>query len=299
MNKSYTILHLLIVATLSFNLQAREIKVASLNLQWFGIGGEHSGLESDEYRHQWVSEFLATEYAGGDVITFQEVINFKLLKKMMKPLKHQCISYEKKFINHQKVAICFNKNKYKAIASPRYPDYIIDELSYVGSKKGYLRPAVYIKLIDKKTNENIANIIALHLKASPNKRSALIRVDQIRALSKALSGESGHHIILGDFNSHTKEKTSFQKDDIDFYNEILKDNAIKKVDDFNKVTYRVKGRSLHLDHIYISSNISATPIKVNDACKHYGSHLKRFSNFVFYNRFISDHCLIQTKLRLK
>ncbi len=291
-------LNLLLLISLTYTTKAAKLNVASLNLKWFGIGGEISGELQDEYRQEWLKEFLLPHIEEIDVITFQEIINFKLLENISKEFDFKCLSYKNTYYKHQKVAICYNKNKYTHESLSDYPSYTIDDVGSVNGSR--LRPAVILSLKNKSTRNKLANIIAVHLKASANNKSALTRLKQVEIIEAAIArNKSTPTIILGDFNTHKKEKTKLEKDDLDLYKDIFSDSKLTYVKNHLGVTYRVRGVSEHLDHIFVSDSIVATATRVNDACKLSPSNKKRFKNYLFYNRFISDHCLIQSTLTLK
>ncbi len=275
-----------------------QINVGSLNLRWFGLGGEMSGELEDEFRDKWIKEFLRPSLQKLDVITFQEIVDFERLQKLMKSFNFFCLSYKNTYYKHQKVATCYKHNKYIHQELASYPNFIIEEIGSVDNRK--LRPALIFKLLNKKTKKLEAIITALHLKASTDKKSALTRLAQIDILENVTASLKGYPVvILGDFNTHQKEDTSLERDDIDLYKDILSTSNLKYVKNHTGVTYKVKGSSKHLDHIFVSNSIIATATRVNDACRLSPRNKKRFQNYLFYNRFISDHCLIESTLTLK
>ncbi len=269
-----TILFLMI----SFNVSA--LSITTFNVKIFGLGGHFSGEIGDEYRDNWLKEFVANNLNDSDVITFQEIVDVSRLKNMLFP-EYQCVSYdtlESVSRKHQHIVLCYKTSKYY-FANFYNDNYIIEEVALIK-----YRPALYGVLMDLKGNA-VADIVSLHLKASPSGKEKRLR--QAKILKDFLKGKrhKGYRplIITGDFNTFNN--------DVEELSNVFNELEIKHVDN-DLWTYRVWKYQNQFDHFWVSNNAleKIKSIKVSGPCNNQQGYFSRYQDVGFYNTFISDHC---------
>ena len=74
--------------------QARDLKVASFNIEWFGLGGSMSGSSSDETRDYDLRRFIKRELGDVDVIVFQEIVDVnRFVDRVIDSDDRWCVTY--------------------------------------------------------------------------------------------------------------------------------------------------------------------------------------------------------------
>jgi len=254
----------LLVLTLLFPLSAAALTVTSLNLQWFGRGGEIEGEKADEYRQKYFQELIQTQLAKTDVFVFQEVVDVAMLEEIL-PL-WKCESYERQNLRHQHVAVCARGN------------ISFQSSTIEGVRLGQpgLRPALRA---DFSLQNKKISVIGVHLKAGPE--NSAIRFKQIDALKKAVGAESV--VVIGDFNTFDADAEEMQK--------IFGSEFVQSGGDFptflgfsGRIFDRVWARGLNLQNFKLSGPCAPIPDS------------QRLSRRSFYTRFVSDHCPISVQI---
>jgi endonuclease/exonuclease/phosphatase family metal-dependent hydrolase len=249
------------------------LTITSLNIEWFGRGGEISGTIEDEYRVSYLKKFLLKEIPPSDIFVFQEVTNKELLQNMFSDYK--CYSYDRD-TRHQFVVICVKD--YEVLG------YKSDELISLASNG--LRPAMGVHIL---YGEEILSIVGVHLKASP--RSFMKREKQVELLAMSPL-HMDKSIIIGDFNSFPSLATGSDLDDAVKYNDTLSSKNFFHLD--NLLPTYLNNNKRILDHVW-ARNVSIEKFDIYGPCRK-DSVNGVFQSRSYYERFISDHCALQVIL---
>ncbi|GEM_PF-2590276 len=278
-----TITLVILILTLSSSVYCNypdSLSITSMNIRFYGLGGEASGSYQDEFRDNWLMEHFINKKILSDVMVFQEIVNKSRLQNLFKN-DYSCISYDSIQKFHQYVVLCYKKNLYYFDKAKNDVDYVINS----SSLEKY-RPAVYGVL---KTKEMIPiiNIIGVHLKAKEGYHET--RLEQVKLISEEITAinETTPSIIIGDFNL-------LSETEVIGVSEVLSSLNLKHIPN-DKFTYIGFGHQNILDHAWITQEIDAnleviSPLAVDQTSS------KRFDNQSFYNRFISDHAAIKVTL---
>lgn len=255
----------LLALLIYFPLGATALTVTSLNLQWFGRGGEIEGEKADEYRQKYFQELIQLQLSSTDVFVFQEVVNVPMLAEILPQWK--CESYEPGNLRHQHVAVCARSNisfRSSTIESVR--------LGQPG-----LRPALRADFV---VQGKKISVIGIHLKAGPE--DSAIRFKQVNALRQAVGADPV--VVIGDFNTFETDSEEVQKI---FGPEFVQSGGeLPTYLGFSgRIFDRVWARSLSLQNFKLSGPCAPIP----------GS--QRLSRRSFYSRFVSDHCPISVKIK--
>ncbi len=269
----------------------KTIKVSTLNLKWFGLGGSMWNDTTDEFRLTNIKKFLDQVLHDSDIIVFTEIVDTQVLFHLMSD-KMNCVSYEGTWSRHQHVVACFDKNKYRA---EKYDsDYIIEEVA-LGS--GGLRPALQTKICEK-NGSCFLQIIGVHLAAS-NKTEK--RAEQLKHVNANLKQQTQRlpTVITGDFNSYIKEQTGGLKDDMDIFQDVLSSD----ITSFRSVTAHIPTYNSGLygrayDHIVISDNIKVKKTWGYEACSKNPNLNKTFIPYESYKRYYTDHCPVTAEIEI-
>lgn len=246
-----------------------SLSVTSLNIEWFGKGGEIQGQIEDEYRSERVHDFLTNYLPKSDVFVFQEVTEPTLVKNLFS--NKNCLTYDSSSKNHQHIVVSIPLGSL-------IKKYIQKEVQ-LGSLG--LRPAIEMQILN---NKKLYTIIGVHLKAGPE--DTLKRLKQVRLINSNLK-KSHKTVIIGDFNTFEKDRTGLDISDNEYINQIL--------EGFNEVplgfnTFLGFGGRL-FDRAWIK-NLNLISHNVYGPCNQ-NQQLGPYTKIGFYSRFISDHCAIQ------
>lgn len=251
------------------SIPSQALTISSLNIEWFGKGGQVLGKIEDEYRLNHLNEFLKAPGITSDIYVFQEIAEPNLLKKIVPDKK--CVTYYQEQKEHQHIVICVPENMY-------LNHYSIEE---VRLENPGLRPALVVQI---NYQNEIIDIVGLHLKAG--QKNTETRVKQIHELLQN-SSLSYKAILMGDFNTYKKEDTDQIADD----NLIL--STILSTKNFFEVKNTTKTFINFNDQIFDRTwprNINVKKHQILGPCQE-GSTELPYSDYSFYERFISDHCL--------
>jgi hypothetical protein len=264
-----------VIFVLVFSSSCWGFAVTSLNLEWFGRGGEKVGQEQDEYRHGYVRDFLLQKLPASDVFVFQEVVDVGALKDTFH--EFSCASYDENNQMHQHVVICW-KNSLHLVASE------VIESVRLGSSG--LRPALKVILSDGNFE---VSLYGVHLKAGRSYTKK--RQRQVFELSKVLGSEQ-KVIIVGDFNTFTSDRTQLEKDDHIYMDEILTPLSFTSVD-VGAGTF-VERPSRVLDRAWYRG-LSLNRSDVYGPCVDQSVE-PPYSLKSFFTRFVSDHCALRLEV---
>jgi hypothetical protein len=254
---------------------AFALTVTNLNIEWFGRGGIKEGTTVDEYRGKRLHDLITNQIPKSDVLVFQEITAPELLQATFP--KWQCESYETTARRHQHVMICVRPEAFIS----KDVDYQV-QLGSFG-----LRAAM---IVNVKYGENKKlSIVGVHLKAGPNDTGR--RLEQVKKLADSTK-ISQQALIIGDFNTFTKDRTGLAKDDDQLMADLLSPIGFKQVE-FEGNTY-ISRYPKKLDRAWLRGELVPTA-QVYGPCREKSAPWP-YANYSFYKRFISDHCIVQVKL---
>ena len=277
---------------LASTISASSLKIATFNIRWYGLGGEITGLRSDEYRDSFIKEFLSTKYINTDIFIFQEIIDTVRLSDLMSGLGHQCVSYRHEQFNHQHLMIC-HKKSLEIIPEEGDDDFNFPLLE----NRPYLRPAIYGKIIDRYSKKPLIHLIGLHLKAGPD--STALRLKQIKSLRDRVKEYRKSElplVIAGDLNTYAGDENG--KSDLELIGEALAPlNMSRRTSDYD-YTYRGNSYGNSFDHFFVTKGVETKYTDVWRACGRSIPKSKRLENLSWYKRFISDHCPVSLRVEI-
>jgi len=275
---------------------AEKITFTSFNIRWFGLGGEFSGLPSDEYRSKWLKEFITNNLATSDVIVFEEIVDVTSLANDVLGQGWACVTYHHPEPRHQHVVLC-HKDRFEFVKESDDDNFAIESIAIDPVKS---RPGLS-GVLKLKDGRPLAHVVGLHLKADPEHSAT--RMGQAEQLSSRLKQFSDGLpvVVLGDYNTHPAALTGAAKDDEMLIDEVFAKNeaGLTHVPNPFEFTYHLPEHGAKLDHIWVSSSLLRdSKIDVFSVCNSEAKEGVRFTDLMFYNRFVSDHCPITTTLGL-
>ncbi len=260
-----------------------HLKVSTLNMKWYGIGGFMWNTPDMEFRADNMKRFIDETLPDSDVIVFTEVVETAALVEIVKH-RMDCATYEGGWSRHQHVMICFDKSKYRA---EKYDnDYIIESVD-LGS--GGLRPAAQAKICHKQ-GACFLQMIGVHL-AAGNKSEK--RLEQVKLINEDLVRHSDllPTIVTGDFNSYITSQSGLEADDIDMFEDALS-AGIKQFHSVTRhiTTYSSGDWARAYDHIIATTDIKTLNTWGYEACKKKPDLSKTFIPYGSFRRHYTDHC---------
>lgn len=256
----------------------KNLKLTTFNIRCFGFNGDYFAPSPSESRISYIKSFLEENYNDTDVFILQEVMDYSLLKDIL-PVGFKAYYVPHSYPRHMHVALCC-RDTFEFLNVEIIPNTALDDTKS--------RPALYGKLV--KNNTFIAHIIGVHLKSGYEHSDN--RLKQAHAIVDYLNDikASDLKIIAGDFNSHTKDKTGKDQDDLFFLNEIFQKLDLKNVDQ-NNSTYVTAFEKAKLDHFW--TNSAAKEISIYDY--NLFSHAEPLKEY--FDK-ISDHLPVTINLAL-
>lgn len=262
---------LLLFTVFLLQSELSALTVTSLNIRWYGMGGDLGGQPEDETRDESLRDFLFNHLPHSDVFVFQEITNLEMLQEALFELN--CQSYTPQIKPHQHVVICTQPY----ISQEAKANYDIQ------LERPRLRPALVSNL------DLGVQVIGLHLKAGP--RSWRTRQNQIEALTKTTRFLE-KSIVIGDYNSYRKDVTGANEDDAQIFQQILGKKSFKDQTP-NSPTY-VSSANRIFDRVW-TKGLKVQEAKVYGPCKQDSVQFP-YSESDRYVQKISDHCAVQIKL---
>ncbi|HLE11446.1 MAG: hypothetical protein A2504_17510 [Bdellovibrionales bacterium RIFOXYD12_FULL_39_22] len=278
----------------NYILAMDTFSVVSMNLEWFGLGGVSSGRTGDEYRIPWMKEFVNNYFANADIIALQEVVDLSLIPQLV-GAQYNCISYHHSHSKHQHVVLCL-KSEFTISMIDGESDFIFEDIQEHITKplsvsESNLRPGIFLKASHPQLGE--IQIMAVHLKAYADGVNQRMRqIGQIKNVTK-----NGRWLIVGDFNLQRSDSYN----EITMAEEIL--NTMNRLQGNYQFTYRSGQYRSEFDHMFVSGQfLAGYHIESIGPCNQPQNMEKitgeRFEDIRFYNRFVSDHCLIKASIQL-
>lgn len=261
--------------------------VTTFNLKWFGLGGELSGRQADEYRGPWLKEFLQEYLSKTQIFIFQEVVDKTLLSSLMQEMGFGCSSYNHTTSKHQFVVVCMT-SEFSILPEDDDNNISFEEVGEVDNSK--LRPAISGIILNSKTRKPLFHLLGVHLKAG--KLEGETRQKQAKLLAERISSYSDKLpvVLIGDFNTYEKAEGEIEIDDFETLDSIFESAYLKRVKHQFRHSYKSFNYGFLFDHVYLSENTNYSNVSIFSACNQSFSNSQRYKNINFYNRFISDHC---------
>lgn len=266
------------------SLPVHALTVTTLNLEWFGRGGDIAGTEEEEYRGPTIRDFIARHLAATDLFVFEEITSLRQLSEMMPGW--DCRTYEAENLKHQHVAACAKVGIEFAGAST------IDSVR-LGSEG--LRPAYKLHVKDRLGRTFY--VIGVHLKAG--KFESPKRMEQVTQLTQALADEAEDQtpvVVLGDFNTFqpNPQFPDGSPDDAVLMDGIFAKKGLKQIGG-QAATYLGGSFGRTFDRVW-TRGVTPQSYNVKGACAQASDQTDRFNQRSFYTRFVSDHCPVTVTL---
>ncbi len=273
--------------------RTQTLSVTTFNLKWFGLGGAMWNTPEQEFRQELIKRFLSEELPDTEIYLFTEVVKTDVLSETLKD-RFSCVSYEGGWSRHQHIVLCFDKNKYRA---EKYDeDHIISE---VDLGHGGLRPALQSKICHL-SGPCFLQVLGVHLAAGPKSEK---RIEQFQHIKTNLAQQDQPlpTIVLGDFNSYSKQQSGLDKDDIEVFESLLStpERAFVSINKEIK-TYSSGEWAKTYDHIVISSDsIKKMAVKGYQSCQNQIDLREKFVPYPNFRKYFSDHCPVTAQLEIK
>ena len=280
------------------------IDFVTFNMKWFGARYDNPRADRPtpvdpafiRERARQMKRFFDEVVKPTDVGVFEEVVDVEMLQSVL-PHGWDCISYHSDNQSHQKVVVCA-AGEYRLVDVPYDNNTTIEEVASASDSE-WSRPAVRVDLTNR-NGARIARIVGAHLKAMPFYSRE--RARQMRAIAKDLrSAGRAPVIVTGDLNTYWKGQTNQSLDDIVALTSRLQeaDSTFRHLDIGRKNTYRSNRYKSQFDHILVNDKIEvASAPEIYPVCDQ-RKNGTGFRDFNFYYRYISDHCPVRFKFRVK
>jgi hypothetical protein len=273
-------------------LVARELRIATFNIRWYGLDGDLFGTIGSESRNESIRAFIGQHLAAHDVVVFEEIVDLELFEEAIMP-DHTCVTYDGFTGKHQHVMLC-HTDDVSFVPEDDDTDFELEALNL-----GNLRPGLHGKLVAA-DGEPLAHIVAVHLKAKED--STLVRLEQAEILSARLDvldeKDDLPVILIGDFNTHRADVTGRpQNDELLFADILEKGDRVHRVEQDVVHTYRERnGVGFRLDQAWLSPDITVTDVAVPGPCN--VDFAADPDAIVEYYDDVSDHCPLSLRLEL-
>jgi endonuclease/exonuclease/phosphatase family metal-dependent hydrolase len=273
-------------------LVARELRIATFNIRWYGLDGDLFGSIGTESRNGTIRAFMSEHLAAHDVVVFEEIVDLDLFQEEIMP-GHTCTTYDGFTGKHQHVMLC-HTDAVSFVQEDDDDDFALEALNLGG-----LRPGLHGKLVDR-DGAPLAHIVAVHLKAKED--STAKRLEQAEILSDRMDVMRAKDdlpvILIGDFNTHRAELTGRPENDEVLLAEILeRDDRVRRVEQGVTHTYRERnGVGFRLDQAWLSPDITVTDVAVPGPCN--VDFATEPQTIVEYYDTVSDHCPLSLRLEL-
>jgi len=263
-----------------------QLTLAQFNLRWFGqpkLEGSAKELIA-ENRVPTIRKHMTDSGLMADILTFEEIVDVKLLSDVLLEKRYNCYSYTHKDQDHQHVVVCV-KPSLRLEKAPGAKSYALDEVNVNGD----LRPAVH-GIIKTSSGTPLMHLFAVHLKSAPEFSST--RVKQIQIISDYIKRDNSRlpNVIVGDFNTYGDDPENFTR--------ILSGNQMEEVpspEAFSWATTHESYEPAKFDRAWITGHL-ADQVKshhVIGPCNQSSRDaLQR------YNDTVSDHCAVKTIFQL-
>jgi hypothetical protein len=282
---------ILFLLFLVFHIQADKafgLTVSTLNIKFYGFQKNKISTKKNllDPRNESLKHYIAQNLIKSDIISFEEIIDVENFISKVVPQNFKCQSYTRKRKSHLHVVVCY-QSKYQFLIPGNDTNHIIESTT-LGRN---LRPVVH-GVLATKTGKPLAYLAAVHLKASKphsatRNKQVTILAQFMKTLPKGLD-----KIIVGDFNTHGNDISSF--------NRILNhaNLSMRHLSNKNRYTYRSNRFNSKLDHYWVSSTLKQTRnISTSRICNDTISPMGRYADVAEYNKEISDHCFLKANFK--
>lgn len=252
--------------------------LATFNIRCFGYSGNYHSQNKSEHRLVMLRSFLKDNFSDCDIIILQEIMDLSLLKKVF-PDDYKFYYYSHTYPRHMHIVF---------VCKPEFDFADITVIPNTALDQTKSRPILHGKL--RKHGLFISHIFGVHLKSGYEHTSK--RIFQAQTLKEYISKQTGNDpvVVAGDFNSHNKQKTKQNQDDLYYLNDIF--NNVITHHPHHKKTYILPLSESELDHVW-THKFKVQEITVYDP-KNYSS----YNSIKKYYDEVSDHLPVKAKLIL-
>lgn len=275
------------------NAQQTSVNITTLNLKWFGIGG-NPNAPVKEFRIQSVKNLISAYLNKTNIFVFEEVVVVNDIPAIL-PQGWSCISYEHPMPQHQHIVMCASPGV--SFAKVSYDNNFTIEEAQGGNSN--LRPAMRVDVLETKSKRNLFTLVGVHLKAMPNETP--LRIQQAIEISKDLAKiPQGRPIVItGDLNTFLKSETKQNEDDVELLLKALNSSSqgyFRVPHNPNTYTFRSPQFRSQFDHFYVRGTMRVTTIpNVFPVCSATQDGTG-YLNFQFYYKNVSDHCPVTMQI---
>lgn len=295
MNKrlSLSTMFLVVIASLTSSIASAKItnvdlKFATLNIEWYGIGGNINGVSKDEHRDDHLRDFLKQYVLTADVVAFEEIVDVARLEKLL-PADWTCASYDHPNEKHQHVVLCTSGSY--ALRNVDYDNNNTIETVALDADRS--RPAVRMDIVERKSNTVLVTVVAVHLKSSDkdseHRRYQMEMIGQ--DLKKLPAGRA--FVVMGDMNTFDTKNSNLIKIDDKYNLEKALQLSIpqaKLVAHTVKYTFRNDYHSSQFDQFLVNNLVVKSSPHVFDVCNNPQQKTRDYFDLDYYNYNVSDHC---------
>lgn len=265
---------LLAPAALAESDQNAPLTVTTFNIKFFGVNGNPDNALGSETRVATIRQHLTRENLWSDVMIFEEIVDVALLEDSVLGSGYNCQSYDHANEGHQHVVICHKRTLTLAKASDE-DDFVIEDVS-LGEDR--YRPAVH-GIIKNRSGRALLHVIGVHLKASPEYSST--RMQQVDIIADYLDQrvDTAPVVLTGDFNTYGEDTANISR--------VLGSTGqgLVEIETAGNYTWRSGARGNKFDHVWVSSDLAASSIRIAGPCN--SADRAQIST---YNQNVSDHC---------
>ena len=269
---------------------AEPISITTFNIEFYGsntvIGAESGAIQAIDDRDDSIRRFFQIAGIDADVFAFEEIVDTGALTKNLLQDRYDCHSYEHSNRGHQHVVVC-NKKEFTFRIANDDDNYTWEDVAMTT-----LRPAVH-GILSKKNGRDLAHIIAVHLKAMPDRSAQRLEQTNMIAGHVKARGDQLPVVMLGDFNTYEDDIERFTDA---FHNSGVQMTPIEIPFDY---TYRTSRYTSKFDWFIVSDGVGVLKeVDVAGPCNRSWSSGTNYDDLAFYNESVSDHCPVSVVLDL-
>lgn len=255
----------------------QNLVITTFNIRCFGFNGDYFAKQKAEHRIPFLKKFILENYKNSDLFILQEIMDPSVLNQVL-PVGFKHYTYAHDYERHMFITLCCRH------------EFDFKDLTTIANTaldKTTSRPALYGCLY--KGKKPLAHVIGVHLKSGyDHTENRIAQAQNIVTFMDTLNKDLPF-IMAGDFNSHIKDKTRKNQDDLFFLNHIFQQKNLIRANQ-NDLTYITAFEGAHLDHFW-------TNAKVNDINVYNYKHFSKEPIKDYFNQ-ISDHLPVTVNIEL-
>ena len=273
-----------------------DIHVTTMNVAWYGSTKFHP--LKDDVRDPVIKDFIKTDLKSTDIFLFQEITKPEQFEGLLHH-KYKCLAYDNRGGGHQYVLTCFDTDKFELLDSSEEL-FSADRTLYISEKRERLRDVLVTSFKNIETG-HIIHTFNLHLKAGSNEDEK--RREQIKSLLKQIDDQDlprTHTVILGgDFNTYERHVEG-KDDKVNEIVNILKFGVKSGFDFFTEYDSPTTLAKIQktFDYLLIDTPKEISNYTVHSTCNKPEEPKRKFDDYEFFKKTISDHCPVTTTLSL-